>query len=52
MPKTSKLRTELDRGKTYFKAIIDWASLPSETKKIIPNMIFLNSFYLTIFNLS
>ena len=40
MPKISKPRTEWGRNKTYYKAKTDWASLPSELKKLMPKRIF------------
>ena len=33
MPAISKPRTEWGKNKTYYKAITDWASLPTELKK-------------------
>ena len=36
----SKPRTEWGRNKSYFKAIADWASLPSELKKLMPKRTF------------
>ena len=41
MPKVSRPRTEWGRNKTYYKAINDWALLPSELKRLImPKTIF------------
>ena len=40
MPVISKPRTEWGKNKTYYKAITDWASLPSELKKLMPKRIF------------
>ena len=42
MPVISKPRTEWGKNKTYYKAITDWASLPSELKKLMPKK-FLNT---------
>jgi len=43
-PRISKQRTEKGRNKTYYKAITDWASLPSELKQIMPKLKgFLNT---------
>jgi len=39
MAKISKPRTEWDRNKTYYKAITEWASLPSELKRLMPKRI-------------
>jgi len=55
MPIISKPRTEWGRNKTYYKAITDWASLPTELKKLMPKRIFKNKlkqFLLHRFNLS
>ena len=55
MPKVSRPRTEWGKSKTYYKAINDWATLPSALKKLMPKTIFkykLKQFLLTIFNLS
>ena len=40
MPVISKTRTEWGKNKTYYKAITDWASLPTELKKLMPKRIF------------
>ena len=40
MPKVSRPRTEWGRSKTYYKAINDWATLPSALKKLMPKTIF------------
>ena len=40
MPVISKPRTEWGKNKTYYKVITDWASLPSELKKLMPKRIF------------
>ena len=40
MPAISKPRTEWGENKTYFKAITDWASLPTELKKLMLKRIF------------
>ena len=40
VPKISMPRTELGRSKTYYKAINDWATLPSTLKKPMPKTIF------------
>ena len=48
MPKISMPRTEWGRSKTYYKAINDWATLPSTLKKPMPKTIFkykLKQFY-------
>ena len=36
LPKVSRPRTEWGRDKTYYKAINDWALLPSELKRLMP----------------
>ena len=36
----SKPRTEWGKNKTYYKALTDWASLPTELKKFMPKRIF------------
>ena len=54
MPVISKPRTEWGKNKTYYKAITDWASLPTELKKLMPKRIFkykLKQFLLDHFNL-
>jgi len=40
MPVISKPRTEWGKNKTYYKAITDWASIPTELKKLMPKGIF------------
>ena len=40
MPVISKPRTEWGKNKTYHKALTDWASLPTELKKLMPKRIF------------
>jgi len=40
MPKVSWPRTEWEKIKTYYKAIHDWATLPSALKKLMPKTIF------------
>lgn len=40
MPVISKPRTEWGKNKTYYKALTDWASLPTEPKKLMPKRIF------------
>ena len=42
MPQISRPRMEWGRNKTYmyYKAIDDWALLPSELKRLMPKMIF------------
>ena len=40
MPKISRTRTEWGRNKTYYKAINDWALLPSELKRLMPKNDF------------
>ena len=43
MPKVSRPRTVWERrrrSKTYYKAINDWATLPSALKKLMPKTIF------------
>ena len=40
MPKVSRPRTEWGRSKTYYKAINNWATLPSALKKLMPKTIF------------
>ena len=40
MPKVSRPRTEWGRSKTYYKAINDWATLPSALRKLMPKTIF------------
>ena len=55
MPIISKPRTEWGRNKTYCKAITNWASLPTELKKLMPKRTFKNKlkqFLLHRFNLS
>ena len=55
MPIIGRPRTEWGRNKTYYKAITDWASLPTELKKLMPKRIFKNKlkqFLLHRFNLS
>ena len=52
MPKISKPRIELGKNKTYFKAITDWASLPSELNRLMAKKIFkykLKQFFLNRF---
>jgi len=54
MPKVSRPRTEWGKSKTYYKAIQDWATLPSALKKLMPKTIFkckLKQFLLNHFNL-
>ena len=40
MPAISEPRTEWGKNKRYYKAITDWASLPTELKKLMPKRIF------------
>ena len=39
-PIISKPRTEWGKNKTYYKAITDWASMPTELKKLMPKRTF------------
>ena len=41
MPEIRKPRTDWGKNKTYYKAIADWASLPTDLKKLMPKRIFL-----------
>ncbi|KAK2556930.1 hypothetical protein P5673_021149 [Acropora cervicornis] len=36
----SKPRIECGKNKTYYKALTDWALLPTELKKLMPKRIF------------
>ena len=40
MPKVTRPRTEWGKSKTYYKAINNWATLPSALKKLMPKTIF------------
>ena len=40
MPVIGKPRTEWGKNKTYNKALTDWASLPTELKKLMPKKFF------------
>jgi len=55
MLKVSRPRTEWGKSKTYYKAIHNWATLPSALKKLMPKTIFkckLKKFLLNHFNLN
>ena len=48
--KVSRPRTEWGRNKTYYKAVNDWALLPSELKRQMPKTIFKHKLKQFLFN--
>jgi len=53
IPKVTTPRMEWGKSKTYYKAIHDWATLPSALKKLMPYFkCKLKQFLLNHFNLN